>query len=90
MKSNRTKGVLESETKKLVSSITELVELRKETKRSVPIPTELKYLSIYANLDRMLSKLPQDVVEDLNVEFINITHAAIKRQRELSIIYGDN
>jgi hypothetical protein len=45
-----------------------------------------------ANLDRMLSKLPDDVVEDLNLEFVTMTHEKIKEHRnaQVYLIETDN
>ena len=45
---------------------------------SQPPPSDLKFISMYANLDRMLKKLPESAVEDLNLEFIKMTYAKLK------------
>jgi hypothetical protein len=39
-----------------------------------------------ANLDRMLSKLPDEVVEDLNFEFVRLTHEKLKEYRNFIVI----
>ncbi|CAL8138916.1 unnamed protein product [Orchesella dallaii] len=64
-------------TEKLASGITELVNMRKEA-LSNNRTEKLEFYSVYANLDRMLRKLPTEVVEDLNMEFIKITYDALK------------
>lgn len=40
--------------------------------------TELKYFSIYLNLDRMLQRLPPVVVDELNIEFQNLVVSKLK------------
>jgi hypothetical protein len=50
---------------------------------------ELKYKSMYVNLDRMLRKLPEAVVEDLNIEFINTTHKVLKNYDRTSFSLED-
>ena len=42
---------------------------------------QLKHQSLLANLDRMLSKLPDDVVEDLNFDFVRMTHEKLLEYR---------
>jgi len=46
---------------------------------------ELKYQSMYSNLDRMWKKLPESIVEDLNMEIISLTRRAL-REYETPII----
>lgn len=43
----------------------------------------MKHESMLANLDRMLSKLPEEVVEDLNFEFVRLTHDKMKEFRTI-------
>lgn len=76
----------EDGTEKLVNSISELVELRKN---SVAKKDELKFISIYKNLDRMLSQLPDEVVEDLNMEFVQLAYNAIQRNRNITVLDFD-
>lgn len=47
---------------------------------------ELKYQTMWANFDRMLSKLDDDTVEDLNIEITNLIGAAIKRKRQATTL----
>lgn len=76
----KTKNALEEDTDRLVSSIDELVQMKKLSTKE-----ELRYLSIYKNLDRMLVKLPEETVEDLNMEFVKLTYDAIKDQRYVTL-----
>jgi len=63
----------------LLSGLNDLVKLRKDSTRPEPNMSEgLKYYSMYSNLDRMLKKLPEPVVEDLNMEFINMAYNCLK------------
>jgi len=39
---------------------------------------ELKYQTMYANLDRMWKKLPESIVEDLNMDIISLTRRALR------------
>jgi hypothetical protein len=49
---------------------------------------KFKHYALLANLDRMLSKLPDDIVEDLNFEFVKMTHDKIKEQRLFIVLEG--
>jgi len=73
---------LEIQTAKLVAGVTEMIAMRKE--RSEGSKPELKYYPMYVNLDTMLCKLPEDEVDDLNVQFVAMAHAALKRQRNIT------
>jgi len=42
-------------------------------------PDDLKYYSMYCNIDRMLKKLPEAVVEDLNMEILQLVHIQLKK-----------
>ncbi len=50
--------------------------------------SKFKHYALLANLDRMLSKLPDDIVEDLNFEFVKMTHDKIKEQRSFIVLEG--
>ena len=65
-----------------MGSVAELVNLRKGQKGS----SQIKHQTMLANLDRMLSKLPDEVVEDLNFEFVSMTHEKLKEFRDFIII----
>jgi len=65
---------------KLVASVGELVNMRKT--QATTVSADLKFQSMYANLDRMLSKLPDEAVEDLNLEFVRLAHEKLKEFRE--------
>lgn len=43
----------------------------------------LKYQTMWANFDRMVSKLDEDTVEDLNVDIKNLIGAALKKKRDM-------
>lgn len=43
--------------------------------------TQFRYSSMYINLNIMLQRLPEDVVEELNLKFIQMTFAEIKKLR---------
>ena len=68
---------------KISQALTDLVTLRKEihnTKETeVPAP-ELQYYTMYANMDRMYKKLPENVVEKLNLKFVSMIYDEIKKQ----------
>jgi len=49
---------------------------------SVANPFELKYWQMWSNLDKLVSKLDEDTVDELNVQFTNIIGAALKKKRE--------
>ncbi|CAL8094456.1 unnamed protein product [Orchesella dallaii] len=72
----------EEVTEKLASGITDLINLRKESQQTRN--EKLEFHSMFVNLDRMLKTLPADVVEDLNMEFVNLTYAAMKYQKSKS------
>jgi len=64
-----------------VKTVADLVNLRKEK-----IGTgQLKHHAMLANLDNMLSKLPDEMVEDLNFDFVRLTHEKLKEYRSLRI-----
>jgi hypothetical protein len=65
-------------TEKLIDGINDLIELRKSTGKR----QELQYMSMYQNLDRMLYQLPKEIVEDLNMQFVQLTYEAVKSQRQ--------
>jgi len=58
--------------------ISELVELRKQS-LGCTVNKTFKYESMLANLDRMLSKLPEHVVEDLNMQFTTLAYSEFKK-----------
>lgn len=75
----------ESDTKQLLNGITDLINIRKQESAAAKSNQEqepLKYYSLYANLDRMLSKLPEEVVEELNMQFVNATYCELKKQKD--------
>lgn len=43
---------------------------------------KLKYFEMWSNFDRLVSKLDEDTVDDLNVDIMNLVGAAIKKKRE--------
>lgn len=64
---------------RLADSVQALVELRKNApSNGDDPPNKLKYYSMYLNLDRMLCKLPEADVEELNVEFIRMIYDKLK------------
>lgn len=65
---------------RIASSLESLVDMRKKTALSSTTEPQnnLKHYSMFLNLDRMLQKLPEHVVEGLNVEFIQLTHREMK------------
>ena len=75
---NKRKKRDETHSDDILTSINELVKLRK-SEMSNPVEPSLTYQSMYLNLDRMLKKLPEEIVEDLNVKFVNLTHDALKK-----------
>ncbi|XP_021959412.1 uncharacterized protein LOC110855298 [Folsomia candida] len=67
------------------SSILNLSASRKQdiTLDKITPSGHLKYLSMYENYDRMLSKLPPDVVEDINMEISTLIYQRLKHHNEL-------
>lgn len=49
-----------------------------------PAKPKLKYLEMWSNFDRLVGKLDEDDVDDLNIEITNLIGAAIKKKRESS------
>jgi hypothetical protein len=76
---------VDSDAKAIATGITELVQLRKQAMKatSTSKSTGLKYESMLANLDRMLCKLPEPVVEDLNMQFVSLAYAEVKKYDKL-------
>jgi hypothetical protein len=72
----------DTQTTKLISTVEKLVQL-KTAELETPTPAEshlkLKYMSIYNNLDRMLCKLPEPVVEDLNMRIMSLVYEEIRK-----------
>lgn len=64
----------------MTAAITDLVKMRRLAKQSEEV-SELKHYTMLKNVDRMLSKLPDDVVEDLGMQFMDLTYKAIKNQK---------
>lgn len=48
---------------------------------SPPVP-KLKFIEMWSNFDRLVSKLDEDAVDDLNIDITNLIAAAIKKKRE--------
>lgn len=46
----------------------------------------LKYMEMWANFDKLVSKLDENAVDELNIEITNLIGAALKKKRESSII----
>jgi len=72
----------DKETTTIAKSISDLVELRKQSVNN-QTTKQLKYECMLANLDRMLSKLPEEVVEDLNMKFTNMAYEEVKKIQDL-------
>ena len=65
---------------KLANSLADFVTLRKEQMVATSAPPEkLQYLSMYANLDKMWRKLPEHVVEEINMNTIALTLEELKK-----------
>lgn len=68
---------------RIADSLQSLVELRKATITNVSgggqMQQDLKFYSMFLNLDRMLQKLSEDDVEDLNFDFISLIRERIKK-----------
>ncbi|XP_035711474.1 uncharacterized protein LOC118437316 [Folsomia candida] len=75
-----------TDTKVIATGIAELVQLRKQATASTTQVKPLKYESMYANLDRMLAKLPSNVVEDLNMQFVSLAYGEVKKYEHHDII----
>ncbi len=74
----------DSSTAMIVDSIKTLVELRKSECHVSPVKENgnadtLKYRCIYANLDRLLQRLPEHMVDDLNVELLVLAQNAVRQ-----------
>lgn len=75
----------DTEPAKLFNAMTTLIDLRKAQLEEAS-KSKLKYESIYNNLDRILSQLPEPVVEDLNMQFQQLAYNALKNYQEVVII----
>lgn len=80
MLEKKTPSATNAAQEKLVTGITELIALRKQKEE---VKKDLKNFAMFANLDAMMGKLPEEVVEDLNMQFVTLTHTALKNQRQL-------
>ncbi|CAL8134943.1 unnamed protein product [Orchesella dallaii] len=68
---------------RLADSIQCLVEMKRNPLDSLVEPAQnpevkLKYYSMYLNIDRMLQKLPEDHVEEINFQFISLIREQLK------------
>lgn len=60
--------------------------------KAVPLPQQnetpavpaMKYKEMWTNFDRLVSKLDEVAVDDLNIEITNLIGAAIKKKRASS------
>ena len=68
----------ESSAETILSGINDLVKLRK-AKCTQATSDWLKYHSMYSNLDRILSKLPEETVEGLNFQFYNLAYTELQK-----------
>jgi len=77
---------------KLANSLSSFIELKKTGLSTNIRPSgdesSLKYLTMFANLDRMWSKLPDEVVEDLNMKVLQMTHAELKQYSEVIVMHS--
>lgn len=69
---------LEQSAEDISNQISSLVDLQKKNNE----PPTIKYYAMLLNLDRMLQKLPENIVEDLNMKFTQLTFDEIKRREE--------
>lgn len=86
--------VKDSSTDMIVDSIKTLVALRKSECQVSPAKENgegetLKYRCIYANLDRLLQRLPEYMVDDLNVEFLILARNAVRQFEDSNVIVID-
>lgn len=44
----------------------------------------MKYMEMWANFDKVVSKLDEDAVDELNIEITNLIGAALKKKRDSS------
>lgn len=65
-------------TENILGGLNDLVKLRKEECAQVATD-RLKYHSMYANLDRLLSKLPESTVESLSFQFYNMAYSEFQK-----------
>ncbi|CAG7819006.1 unnamed protein product [Allacma fusca] len=68
----------------LANAMAQLGNLKQGTDICFPHPEKqqgLKFYCIFANIDRMLRKLPDDTVEDLHVKFINLVYDELKKTK---------
>jgi hypothetical protein len=79
----RNSGKSDTTEREVLRSLKELIDIRKEDINKPPQNSELKYHAMLANLDRMFQKLPENIVEDLNMEFVTITYNKLKECAEL-------
>ena len=79
---------LERGTEKLMNGLNDILSLKKleATSGGGNKVDTLQYSSLWTNLDRMLKKLPESVVEDLNMQFISLAYNEIKKLESVSII----
>lgn len=49
-----------------------------------PAKPTLKHMEMWANFDKLVSKLDDDAVDDLNVDIMSLIGAAIKKKRDTS------
>lgn len=49
-----------------------------------PTKPTMKYQEMWSNFDRLVSKLDEDDVDDLNIEITNLIGAALKKKRKSS------
>jgi hypothetical protein len=78
----RTTKKCDSTDQELLGSLKEMIDIRKQASKKESEP-ELKYHTMLANLDRMFKKLPEALVEDLNMEFVTRTYHVIKEHEQL-------
>jgi hypothetical protein len=69
----------EDQTSQLLSGVEKLVQLKTSELQSTQDVPVLKYMSIFCNLDRMLCKLPESVVEDLNMKIMSMVYDEVKK-----------
>ncbi|XP_055907108.1 uncharacterized protein LOC129942267 [Eupeodes corollae] len=67
--------------KMLSNNISELIECQKNKLKQATFPLQLQNFTMLANIDRMLQKLPEDIVEDINIRFICIINEEIKKYK---------
>lgn len=75
--SKKKKDDLAESVVQIASSFTNFLD-KHETSTEKP----LKYYAMWANLDKLVSKLDDDTVDDLNVEITALIGAALKKKRE--------